>query len=287
MPELIESEKARFPVAMMCRALGVSRSGFYASRSRPISRRGEENVQLTREIQQVYDDSRGTYGSPRICVELRTDSRRIGRHRIARLMRTAGLSARPRRRWRSTTDSTHSSAIAENVLNREFQVTEPNRVWASDITYVRTHEGWLYLAVVLDLFSRRVVGWSMAGHLRTELVSNALRMALGTRRVSPQLLHHSDRGSQYASDAYRDLLGSHGLECSMSRKGNCWDNAVVESFFGTLKTELIHPRTWRTRREVRSAIYEYLEVFYNRRRRHSHLGYCSPADFEKIGTSPS
>ncbi len=196
-------------------------------------------------------------------------------------MRAAGIFARPRRSWRRTTDSQHSFSLAENVLDRCFHAAEPDRVWASDITYISTHEGWLYLAVVLDLFSRRVVGWSMADHMRTELVAGALETALGQRSVPTQLLHHSDRGSQYASDAYRCLLRRHGVVCSMSRKGDCWDNAVVESFFGTLKTELIHRETWRTRGQARGAVFEYIEVFYNRQRRHSSLGYRSPAEFEE------
>ena len=185
--------------------------------------------------------------------------RMAGRNRVARPMRLAGIFARPRRRWRHTTDSQHDSSLAENVLDRCFQVVEPNRVWVTDITYVSTHEGWLYLAVVLDLYSRRVVGWSMAEHMRKELVINALRMALTQRSVPSQLLHHSGRGSQYASNGYRQILAKHGLRCSMSRKGNCWDNAVVESFFGAPRNEMIYRDTWRTRAQMRTAIFEYIE----------------------------
>jgi len=196
-------------------------------------------------------------------------------------MRQAGLRARRPRRWCRTTDSQHANPVAANVLARQFQPRGPNTVWATDITYVWTWEGWLYLAVVLDLFSRRVVGWALADHMRTELVLDALQMALGRRRPPAELVHHSDRGSQYASDAYRAVLREHGIVCSMSRRGNCWDNAVAESFFATLKTELIHRRSWPLRREVATAITEYIEVFYNRHRLHSFLAYRSPADYEE------
>ena len=195
-------------------------------------------------------------------------------------MRTAGLTARPRRRFRHTTDSGHTLPVAENVLARRFDAERPNQRWVTDITYVWTQQGWLYLAVVLDLYSRRVVGWSMADHMRTELVMNALTMALGTRFPGSNLLHHSDRGSQYASIAYRRALKQHGIVASMSRRGECYDNAVVESFFGTLKTELIHRQTWPTHASARSAIHDYVELFYNRKRRHSTLGYRTPAEFE-------
>ena len=198
-----------------------------------------------------------------------------------------GLQARMPRRYRRTTSSDHDLPVAANHLDRRFTVKTKDRVWATDITYVRTHEGWLYLAVVLDLFSRRVVGWSMASHLRTELVRYALEMALGNRLPESELLHHSDRGSQYASFEYQKLLQNHGIQCSMSRRAECYDNAVVESFFGTLKTELIYRKAWLTRDEARLAIHEYIEVFYNRRRRHSHLGNVSPAEFEKLSTAAS
>ncbi len=195
-------------------------------------------------------------------------------------MRENGIQARLRRRFRRTTHSDHGLPVADNVLDRKFDATRPNEKWATDITYVWTVEGWLYLAVVVDLFSRRVVGWSMAEHMRTELVQSALEMALGNRLPDEELLHHSDRGSQYASFSYQKMLERHGIQCSMSRRGNCHDNAVVESFFGTLKTELVYRCTWLTRDHARSAIHEYVEVFYNRRRRHSHCGDRSPVDFE-------
>ena len=264
----------------MCRVLGVSASGFYASRSRPPSRRSRANAELSERIRGIFQDSRATYGSPRVHYELRDQGERLGRKRVERLMREMGLKAQTPRRFRRTTDSNHDLPVAANRLDRQFLVETPDAVWATDITYVRTYEGWLYLAVVLDLFSRRVVGWSMADHMRTELVRGALEMALGNRLPEGELLHHSDRGSQYASFEYQKVLQKNGIECSMSRRAECYDNAVVESFFGTLKTELVYRHSWLTRREARLAIHEYIEVFYNRRRRHSHLGYLSPAEFE-------
>lgn len=270
-----------YPIAMMCRVLGVSRSGFYAWRHRKPSNRVQQTVRLVAEIRTVHKEARGTYGSPRVHIELQERNFQVGRNRVARLMREAGMTARYKRRFRRTTDSNHSDPIAANLLNRQFDIEGPNRVWGTDITYLWTGEGWLYLAVVLDLFSRRVIGWSMADHLRTELVQGALDMALGQRTPSTGLLHHSDRGCQYASNAYRKALAKEGIECSMSRKGDCWDNAVVESFFGTLKTELVHRKLWPTRLAARTAVFEYMEVFYNRKRRHSYLGYVSPAEFER------
>lgn len=196
-------------------------------------------------------------------------------------MREMGLFGQPRRRYRQTTDSEHSSPVAENLLDRKFEVSDPDTVWAADLTFVWTDQGWLYLAVVMDLYSRRIVGWSMKNHMRKELVLEALRMALSRRTLAAAPLHHSDQGSQYCSDRYREALEENGITCSMSRPANCWDNAVVESFFGTLKQELVHRQRWCTREAARAAIYEYIEVFYNRKRRHSTLGYVSPAEFER------
>jgi len=231
-------------------------------------------------IREIHQASRGTYGSPRVHAELQCDGDRVGENRVARIMRNHSIQARTKRRFRRTTDSEHGLPVADNVLARQFQASRPNERWASDITYVWTIEGWLYLAVVIDLFSRRVVGWSMADHMRTELVENALEMALGNRLPKSDLLHHSDRGSQYASLSYQKLLEVNGLKSSMSRRGNCHDNAVVESFFGTLKTELVYRYAGMKHEEAKSAIHEYVEVFYNRRRRHSHCGNLSPVDFE-------
>lgn len=270
-----------YPVSLMCSALRVSRSGFYAWRRRQPSRRAREDARLAAEIRTVHQQARGIYGSPRVHVELQQRAFQVGRHRVARLMREQGLTARFKRRFRRTTDSKHNDPIAANRLNRQFDVEGPDRVWATDITYLWTDQGWLYLAVVLDLYSRRVVGWSMAEHLRSELVLGALEMALGQRAPRDGLLHHSDRGCQYASSAYREALSQAGIVCSMSRKGDCWDNAVVESFFGTLKSELVHRRRFATRLAARTAVFEYIEVFYNRQRRHSYLGYLSPAEYEQ------
>jgi putative transposase len=277
----IQAEKAFYPLRVLCRVLNVSPSGYYAWTRRMPSMRAARDASLATSIVSIHGDSRGTYGCPRIHAELRAQGVQVSRKRIARLMRTHGVVARLPRRFKRTTDSAHAQPAAENVLNRGFTVDAPNTAWVTDITYVWTGEGWLYLAVILDLFSRRVVGWSMADHMRTELVAGALRMALGQRALSLPLLHHSDRGSQYASAVYRRLLSRNGITCSMSRRANCWDNAVAESFFATLKAELIHRHRWPTRAAARTAIAEYIEVFYNRMRRHSSLGYTNPAAYEK------
>jgi transposase InsO family protein len=278
----IHAEKANYPVRVLCRVLQVSRSGFYAWSKRRPSRRELADRRLRVEIKALHQASYKTYGSPRIKADLAARKVAISRKRVARLMQEAGLTGLSPKRFQRTTDSEHDHPVAGNVLQRKFKVSKPNQAWAADITYIRTWEGWLYLAVVIDLFSRRVVGWALADHLRTDLVMEALRMALGLRQPEEGLLHHSDRGCQYASQAYRDLLQDRGITCSMSRRGNCWDNAVVESFFGTLKTELIHRHPWPSKPRVAAAVVEYLAVFYNRKRRHSYLGYLSPADYEKM-----
>lgn len=279
--EFIRAEKASYPVRALCRNLSVSVSGFYAWCKRPESERSARNRALTVVIADAHRQSRGTYGSPRVHRELRTLGHEVGRHRVARLMRQAKLEGVRRRRYVATTDSNHDAPLAPNLVRRQFNVEEPNRIWAADITYVRTWEGWLYLAVVIDLFSRKVVGWSTANHLRTEFVLDALAMA--TRRRSPGggLVHHSDRGAQYASDDYRRRLTKNGMVCSMSRRGNCWDNAVVESFFATLKAELIDRNRWTTRDAAHDAIAEYITGFYNHERRHSYLEYLTPVEFEQ------
>ena len=268
-------------MTLMCEQLGVSTSGYYAWKHRGPSQRARQDDVLVAEIKQVHLESRGTYGSPRVLDDLKERGFEVGRRRVARLMRENELTGAPPKHFKRTTDSNHDLAIADNVLNREFAVEAPDTAWATDITYVRTWEGWMYLGVVIDLFSRRVVGWSMTTHMRTELVKGALAMALGRRLPQPGMLHHSDRGSQYASHDYRDALREHGIICSMSGKGDCWDNAVVESFFATLKKDLIHRRPWPTVREARQAVAEYIEVFYNRKRKHSTLGYVSPVVYEK------
>ena len=278
----IGAEKAAFPVRLMCRMLNVTRSGFYAWRRRKPSPRALANERLRMKIREVYERSRKTYGSPRIHAELQAQGFKAGRNRIAREMRQMGLFGRRPKRFRKTTDSNHSRPVAANLLDRNFEVARPNKVWATDITYIWTREGWLFLAVVIDLFARRVVGWAMDVHMRTQLVLEALGMALGRRLPSSGLMHHSDRGSQYASADYRALLDRHGIVCSMSGKGACWDNAVAESFFGTLKVELVYRRAWDDRASARHEIAEFIECFYNSRRRHSSLAYRTPAEHERM-----
>lgn len=266
----------------MCRVLEVSRAGFYLWLKRPASRRSVENGRLLEVIRTIHRASRGVYGSPRIHAELGRLSATYGRKRIARLMRENGIQGKRQRKFRATTDSKHEFPISGNVLDRKFGVAAANKAWVADITYIATREGWLYLAAVMDLYSRRIVGWAMGSRICRHLVEKALHMACINRNPGPGLLHHSDRGSQYASDDYQKVLNSRGIVCSMSRKGNCWDNAVIESFFGTLKTELIYHRNYESRSEAQSEIFDYIEVFYNRQRLHSALGYRSPADFECV-----
>ena len=280
--DAIEAEKANYPVALMCRVLEVSRAGYYASRRRSESERTKANRQLAAKIHEVYEASRRTYGSPRVYVELRESGHQVGRNRVARLMRREGLAARRKRRFRVTTQSKHSEPIARNVLARNFSGWKPDRAWAGDITYLPTADGWLYLAVLLDLGSKAVVGWAMSEELDASVALAALRMALERRQPAPGLVHHSDRGVQYASETYRTALAANGLVPSMSRKGNCWDNAPAESFFSTLKTELVGDRVFPSRAIARTEVFEYVEAFYNRTRRHSSLGYVSPAQFEKL-----
>jgi putative transposase len=281
----IATVAADHPVALSCRVLGVSRAGFYAWRERPPSARARADAALTAVIHAIHHESRGVYGSPRIHAELQATGRRHGRKRVARLMRQGGLAGchRPRRRRPRTTVADPAAAPAPNLVRRHFDPLAPDRLWLADITYVPTGEGWLYLAAVLDAFSRRVVGWAMADHLRTELVLDALTMALATRRPAAGLVHHSDRGCQYTSLAFGRRLAEAGLVPSMSRTANCFDNAVAESFFATLKRELVDrpDRTpWPDRAAARQAIFDYVEIFYNRRRRHSTLRYLSPAAYE-------
>jgi transposase InsO family protein len=242
--------------------------------------RGAANRALAAKIRVIHRESRETYGSPSIWDALVKQGHRVGEHRIARLMRAEGIRAKTVKKWRATTQSNHRMPVAANTLARQFSVTRPNRVWAGDITDVWTTEGWLYLAVVLDLYSRAVIGWALEARLTDDLTQQALTMAIRHRTPKAGLLHHSDRGSQYAATAYQQLLTTHGMTGSMSRRENCWDNACVESFFGTLKRELIYQRQYRTRDEATQDIFEYIEVFYNRLRRHSTLGYYSPAEFE-------
>ncbi len=271
----------------MCHVLQVSRAGFHAWLARPESPRATRRAGLLEQARAVHRESRGTYGSPRVHRALEARGVACCENTVAKLMRLAGVRGAAARRFVvRTTDSRHGHAVAENALGRRFDPGPPDRAWVGDITYIRTGEGWLYLAAVLDLGSRRVVGWATADHLRAELATRALANALEHRRPSGPLLRHSDRGVQYACDAYRELLRDNGLEASMSRKGDCWDNAAMESFFGTLKQELTHRRSYATRDEARASLFEYIEVFYNRRRLHSTLGYMSPVQYEESRKLP-
>lgn len=289
----ISAHACEFEVQTMCRVLEVSRAAYYAWRKREqardrdgvLSERARADRGLTVRIRTVHARSRKRYGSPRVHRELKAQGVRVSEKRVARLMRTEGIRAKQPRNFRVTTDSNHAHPVAPNVLGRHFTIPEiiaPNRVWASDITYIPTREGWLYLAVVLDLYSRMVIGWSMKHVMEKSITLDALQMAVEHRNPGPGVLHHSDRGSQYACGDYRAFLHQHGIECSMSRKGDCWDNAVAESFFATLKRELVHDADWHTREEARASLFEYIEVWYNRERRHSSIGYLSPANYESI-----
>lgn len=276
----IRTEKATYPVRVLCRTLLVSTSGFYAWCRRGLSRRAQEDAALKVGIRAAHAASGKTYGSPRVHEDLKADGQQVGRKRVARLMQEEGLEGQRKRRFRVTTDSKHSHPVAENELNRNFTASAPNKVWVTDITYIWTRAGWMYLAAILDLFSRRVVGWSMDSYLDRTLALDALGMALRTRRPEAGLIHHSDRGVQYASKEYRGQLRKRGIVCSMSRKGDCWDNAVAESFFSTLKAELVHRNDYVSRGQARASVFEYIEAFYNGRRRHSALGYVSPVEHE-------
>lgn len=277
---VIQEHDRRDPIRLMCRALAVSAAGYYAWRARPESARSIQTRTLRSAIRVVHQASRETYGSPRIWDALVKQGHHLGEHRVARLMRQDGIRAKTVPTWRTTTQSQHRFPVAANILDRVFTVEAPNRVWAGDLTYVWTLEGWLYLAVLLDLYARRVVGWAMGQRLTVELAEQALTMALVTRAPTAGLVSHSDRGSQYAATRYQRLLTRYGLIPSMSRTGNCWDQACVERFFGTLKRELVYHRQYATRAEATQNIFEYIEVFYNRQRRHSTLGYYSPAEYE-------
>jgi transposase InsO family protein len=280
--QLVHDHAGQYPVRQICRVLELSPSAYYAWRGRPESRRVRENRRLLLEIKAIHQAKRETYGSPRIHAELQAQGLRLGEKRVARLMRAGGVRAKQKRKFKATTDSRHSHSVAPNLLARDFEAPAPNQKWVADITYIPTREGWLYLAAILDLYSRMIVGWSMAERMNRRLALDALDMAVGRRRPGPGLVHHSDRGSQYACGDYQQALGAHGMICSMSRKGNCWDNAPMESFFQTLKTELVHHRRYQTRGEAKANIFEYIEVFYNRSRRHSALGYLTPAEYEII-----
>ena len=282
----IAAQKAEHSIQVMCRVLGVSRSGFHAWRGRAPSKRAVEDARLTERIRAIHEANRKVYGSPRIHAELvMAEGERVGRKRVERLMRQAAITGlRPKKRGR-TTIRVPGVTVCEDLVDRAFLAAAPDRLWVADITYLRTWEGWLYLVAVQDLFSRRIVGWAMADHMRTELVTDALQMTLARRRPAPGLIWHSDQGSQFVSLAFGQQARAAGIAQSMGSRGDCFDNAVAESFFATLKKELIHGRSWPTKAELRTEVFEYIEVFFNRRRRHSTLGFLSPSEFEKISLS--
>jgi transposase InsO family protein len=277
----IKNHLTEFNVGRCCEVLQVSRSGYYAWRHRRPGPAAIRRKKLIEQIRVVHEQSHRVYGSPRVHQALEQQGLAVCENTVARLMREQSIRAKSKRQFvPRTTDSVHEQPIAENVLDRQFDASVPNEKWVADITYIPTDEGWLYLAAVLDLFSRRIVGWSMADHMRVELVSDALTMAIARRSPGPGLLHHSDRGVQYASDDYRHLMESNGMQASMSGKGDCWDNAPMESFWATLKTEMVNHQRYATHEQARASIFEYIEVFYNRQRLHSSLGYVSPETFE-------
>jgi putative transposase len=279
--DFVERHRETWPVRLMCRVLRVSPGGYYDWRGRPQSIRAARHDALVVAIEAIHGEVKARYGSPRIHAELVARGEPCCVNTVARLMRREGIAAKTRRKFRCTTDSNHSRPVAENVLDRRFKPEAPNRAWTADITYVATGEGWLYLAAVEDLYSRRIVGWSMSERIDSRLAVDALEMALAARQPGVGLVAHSDRGSQYASEHYQGLLARHGITCSMSRRGNCWDNAPMESFFASLKKELTRGEIFATREEARASLFEYIEVFFNRVRRHSSLGYKPPAEYER------
>ena len=278
----IEEHRDEFPVKLMCTVLGVSTSGYYAWRDRPPSKREMANRELTARIKEEFEKSRETYGSPRIYQVMRKLGLMCSQNRVAWLMRAAGLKAKQTRRYRSTTKRNKADRAAPNILKRDFSAEAPNKKWVADITYIATQEGWLYLATIMDLFSRRVVGWAMSPRMTSDLTLSALEMA--TRRCRPErgLIHHSDQGSQYTDSTYQAVLAAHGIVATMNGVGSWWDNAPMESFFGTLKSELVYDRAYRTRAEASPDLFYYIEAWYNRRRIHSALGYESPEAYEQL-----
>jgi putative transposase len=279
----IEDHRRSWPVRLMCRVLEVTPGGYYRWRGRPSSARALRIEALVEAIREVHGEAKARYGSPRIHAELVARGKPRCVNTVARLMREHGIAAKTKRKSRCTTDSNHGQPVAENVLDREFEPEAADRAWTADITYIPTREGWLYLAAVEDLHSRRIVGWAMGGRIDSRLVVDALEMAVARRMPGEGLVAHSDRGSQYAREHYRRILSGHGITRSMSRRANCWDNAPMESFFATLKKELVHDEDYQTRQEARASIFEFIEVFYNRVRRHSALGYKSPIEYERAG----
>jgi putative transposase len=277
----IKGSLSEYPVEICCGVLEVSRAGYYAWRDRPVSARQKRRDELAEKIQAVHEENDQVYGSPRICKALQAQGEKVSENTVAKVMKQRKIRAATKEKFvPCTTNSNHTNPVAENLLERNFTAELPNQKWVVDITYIQTDEGWLYLAGVMDLCSRMIVGWSMADHMKTELVSDALQMAVARRRPQGPLIHHSDRGVQYTSEDYLYLLRSHNMQPSMSRKGNCWDNAVKESFWATLKTERVNRQHYATREQARASIFEYIEMFYNRKRLHSSIGYMSPEAFE-------
>jgi putative transposase len=283
---VIEAEKAKVPIRRSCALLNVSESGFYAWQGREPSQRQRDDMVLLAHVRSQFFTSHETYGSPRMTVELNEAGVAAGRHRVARLMRENGLKAFQKRRFKRTTDSAHGGLIAPNMLDQDFEATAPNQKWGVDISYVWTAEGWLYLAIVLDFFSRRIIGWAVSDRLKKDLALTALERAIAIRRPPKDVIHHSDRGSQYCSDDYQKLLKAHGFIISMSGKGNCYDNAMVETVFRTIKAELVWRTIYKTRIQAQTQIGDYIDAFYNPRRRHSALGYKSPIEFENTTLAP-
>lgn len=279
----IQAHQQHWPVAVLCDTLGVSRAGFYAWQKRPASTRQQRRHALLVEIRAIHSEAKERYGSPRVAEELARRGVPCCVNTVAKLMQEHDIRAKSARKFRPGTDSDHALPVADNVLDRQFDPQGPNERWVTDITYIPTREGWLYLAVVEDLYSRRIVGWAMAKTMTSRLVVDALQLAVQRRLPGHGLLAHSDRGSQYASEHYQGLLAQHGIICSMSRRANCWDNAPMESFFASLKKELVHHEDFQTRAEARASIVEYIEMFYNPKRLHSSLGYVSPAEYEQAG----
>lgn len=280
--KFMESHRNAFSIKTMCQVFKVSRSGFYAWHKKPESSRDQEDKRLGILIKTSFDQSRMTYGYRRVQKDLQAQQETVGKHRIIRLMKLLGLQPKTRKKFTVTTDSRHDKPIYDNKLQRQFNPLHPNQRWVSDITYIPTTEGWLYLAAVMDLYSRKIIGWSMSSRMKDSLVMDALKMALFRRGTHSSLLLHSDRGSQYASDNFQQLLQEHRIECSMSGKGDCWDNAVMESFFHSMKTECIHHERFQTRDEAKKVVFDYIEVFYNQQRRHSYLNYQSPVQYEIV-----
>ena len=278
----IETQRHQYPLERLCAAVEVSLSGFHRHRQEPESPRAVANRGLLTAIRARHSESDGVYGAPRIHQDLLEDGQSCGLQRVQRLMRRNGIRSCVRRRYKATTDSQHAHPVAANLLKQEFSVAAPNHTWVADITYIRTREGWLYLAVVLDLYSRALIGWAMSERINRELVMQAMTMAIQNRKPAPGLIHHSDRGSQYASDDFQKLLKMNQIVPSMSGAGNCYDNAVMESFFHSLKTERVRHRRYETRAEAKSDLFQYIEVFYNRRRRHSSIGYQTPLGYEQM-----